>query len=120
MILDNWLEQRAATCPDRAALIAGGYEAGYAELELEASRAARRLAARGVRRDSTVVIELPAGLEHAVTLHALMKLGAVAYPLNTRLTEEERAAELERAGPGLVISATDDAGLTEADLPLLG
>jgi O-succinylbenzoic acid--CoA ligase len=120
MILDNWLEQRAATCPDRVALIAGGYELGYAELELEASRAARRLAARGVRRDSTVVIELPAGLEHAVTLHALMKLGAVAYPLNTRLTEAERTAELGRAGPGLVISEPSDAGLTEADLPLLG
>jgi o-succinylbenzoate---CoA ligase len=120
MILDNWLEQRALTCPDRVALIAGGVEVSYEELEDEASRAARRLAARGVRRDSTVAIELPAGLDHVVALHALMKLGAVAYPLNTRLAPEERDAELERAGPALVVSEPSDAGHTEADLPLLG
>ena len=120
MILDNWLAQRAATCPDRTGLVAGGYEVGYDELEFEASRAARRLAARGVRRGSTVAIELPAGLDHVVLLHALMKVGAIAYPLNTRLGAAERAAELERVGPGLVISDAGDAGLTEADLPLLG
>ncbi len=120
MHLDNWLAQRAATCPERPALLAGGHEIAYAELEREAVRTARRLAARGVRRGATVAIELPAGLDYVVLLHALMKLGAVAYPLNTRLTPEERAAELERAGPGLIISDAADAGLTEADLPLLG
>jgi o-succinylbenzoate---CoA ligase len=120
MHLDNWLAQRAATCPDRTALVAGGYEVAYGELEHEAARSARRLAARGVRRGSTVAIELPAGLDYVIILHALMKLGAVAYPLNTRLAEDERASELERAGPGLVISGRDDAGLTEADFPLLG
>jgi O-succinylbenzoic acid--CoA ligase len=120
MHLDNWLAQRAATCSDRPALLAGGYEVTYAELEHEVVRAARRLAARGVRRGATVAIELPAGLEHAVLIHALMKLGAVSYPINTRLSSAERAAELERAGPGLVISDTADTGLTEADLPLLG
>ena len=120
MHLDNWLAQRAATCPDRIAIVADEYEVSYAELEHEAARAARRLAARGVRRDATVAIELPAGLEYGVVIHALMKLGAIAYPINTRLSPPERAAELERAGPGLVISDTADAGLTEADLPLLG
>ncbi len=120
MHLDNWLAQRAETCPERPALLAGGYEVAYAELEHEAMRAARRLAARGVRRGATVAIELPAGLDYVVVLHALMKLGAVAYPINTRLTADERAAELERAGPGLIISDAADAGLTEADLPLLG
>ena len=38
MILDNWLAQRAETCPDRAALIAGGVELTYEELEAEATR----------------------------------------------------------------------------------
>jgi O-succinylbenzoic acid--CoA ligase len=120
MHLDNWLAQRAATCPDRPGLLAGGFEVSYAELEHEAVRAARRLAARGVRRGSTVAIELPAGLDYVVIIHALMKLGAVAYPINTRLSSDERRAELERAGTGLVISNAADAGLTEADLPLLG
>jgi len=56
MILDNWLAQRAETCPDRVALIAGGIELTYEELEAEATTAARRLAARGVRRGASVVV----------------------------------------------------------------
>jgi O-succinylbenzoic acid--CoA ligase len=120
VLLDNWLTQRAETCPDRVALIADGYELTYAELEHEAISAARRLAARGVRRDAVVVIELPPGLQHAVYLHALMKLGAIAYPLNPRLSAAERDAEIERADPALVLSGSEGEPLTEADLPLLG
>ena len=47
------------TCPDRCALIAGGRSLTYAELEREATAAARRLAARGARRGSTVALTLP-------------------------------------------------------------
>jgi o-succinylbenzoate---CoA ligase len=120
VLLDNWLAQRAATCPDRAALIEGDRVLTYAELESEASSLARRLGARGVRRDATVALELPAGVDYAVALHALMKLGAIAHPLNPTLAEPERQALLARAEPALVLSSIRDAGLTEADLPLLG
>ncbi len=120
MILDNWLAQRAETGPDRTALIADGVELTYAELEAEATRTARRLAARGVRGGATVVLTLPAGCEHVVLLHALMKLGAVAYPLNPGLAPTELEAELGRAAPALVLSGEDRLTMTEADLPLLG
>jgi O-succinylbenzoic acid--CoA ligase len=120
MHLDNWLAQRAETCPDRCALIADGVELTYAELEREAEGVARRLAARGVRREATVALTMAPGVEYVVLLHALMKLGAMAYPVNTRLAETELAAELERADPALVVNGAPDLGLTEADLPLLG
>lgn len=120
MRLDNWLAQRAETRPGGLALIADGLELTYAELEHEASRAARRLAARGVRRGATVAIELEAGLEYAVLLHALMKLGAIAYPVNTRLAESERLVQIANAEAMLTVNRTLDLGLTEADLPLLG
>ena len=120
MILDNWLAQRAQTCPDRAALIAEGRSVTYEELEAEATAAARRLAAHGVRRGATVTLELPVGADYVVLLHALMKLGAIAQPLNTRLAPAERQAELGRAGPVLTVSQASDAGGPEADLPLLG
>ena len=120
MLLDNWLTQRSETCPDRVALIADGHELTYAELEREAISAARRLAARGVRRGAVVVIEIPPGLQHAIYLHALMKLDAIAYPLNPRLAAAEREAEIERAEPALVLSGSEGEPLTEADLPLLG
>jgi o-succinylbenzoate---CoA ligase len=120
MLLDNWLAQRAETCPDRVALIADGVELTYGELEREAEAAARRLAAKGVRKEATVALELEPGVAYVVLLHALMKLGATAYPINTRLAPVEREAELDRAQPALVVGDSGDLGLTEADLPLLG
>ena len=120
MLLDNWLAQRAETCPDRTALIAAGLSLDYAELERESTAAARRLAAQGVRRGAVVALELPAGVDHVVLLHALMKLGAVAYPLNVRLSRRELETELARAEPMAVISDAGDLTATEADLPLLG
>jgi O-succinylbenzoic acid--CoA ligase len=118
--LDNWLAQRAQTCPDRLAVCGEGIQLSYLELEREATSAARRLAAKGARRDALVALELEPGVELIVLFHALMKLGAVAYPVSPRLSAAERKAELERVQPALVLSGADGAGLTEADLPLLG
>jgi O-succinylbenzoic acid--CoA ligase len=120
MILDNWLAQRAQTNPDRVALIDGDLALTYAELEPEAARAARRLGARGARGGATVALVRPAGAEYVVLLHALMKLGAVAHPLNPALAPAELEAELARARPGLVLRADERLTTAEADLPLLG
>ncbi len=120
MFLDNWLSQRAQACPERCALIADGTSLTYAELEREATTAARRLAARGARRDGPVAITLEPGVEYIVVLHALMKLGAVAHPINTRLSPAEIEAEIERVQPVLTVAAETDLGQAEADLPLLG
>ena len=120
MLLDNWLSQRALTSPDRTALVASGRALTYAELEGEAIAAARRLAARGVRREAAVVVDLPPGADHVILLHALMKLGAVIHPLDPRLTAAERNTAIADAGPALVVSAPEDAAGPEADLPLLG
>ncbi len=120
MHLDDWLAQRAQTCPDRAAVVAGGRELDYAALEAEAVAAARRLAARGVRRDSLVTLTLPMGIEYAVVLQALIKLGAVACPLDPRLGAEERASALAGEQPALEVAEAGDLTGPEADLPLLG
>jgi o-succinylbenzoate---CoA ligase len=120
MLLDNWLAQRAETCPDRVALIADGVELTYGELDREAEAAARRLAAKGARKGATVALDLEPGADYVVLVHALMKIGAIAHPVNTRLVPTERATALEGVRPALVVTGTGDIGLTEADLPLLG
>jgi O-succinylbenzoic acid--CoA ligase len=120
MKLDNWLAQRAETCPDRCAVLADGVELTYEELEAEAARAARRLGARGVRRGASVAVTLPAGLDYVVQVHALMKLGAILHPLNPRLAPAELEAELDRIQPALVLTESEHATMSEADLPLLG
>jgi O-succinylbenzoic acid--CoA ligase len=118
--LDNWLAQRAQSCPERTALVTEGSSVTYAELEAEATWVARRLAAYGVRRDAVAALTMHPRREEVVLLHALMKLGAVALPLSPRLTEAERAAVLAVERPAVDLNDAAELTQTEADLPLLG
>ncbi|MDX6633499.1 MAG: o-succinylbenzoate---CoA ligase [Solirubrobacterales bacterium] len=120
MILDDWLAQRGQTSPDRIALTFGGLELTYAELEAAASSAARRLAAQGARRDADVVLSMPAGPDYVILLHALIKLGAIACPIDPRLPDAEREDRLDVLQPSLTLNSTEALSGTEADLPLLG
>lgn len=120
MKLDNWLAQRAQSCPERAALIVGDSAVSYAELEAEAIWVARRLAAHGVRRGTRAALTMHPGREQVVVIHALMKLGAVMLPLSPRLTESERNAVLEQERPEVDLDEPALLTQTEADLPLLG
>jgi O-succinylbenzoic acid--CoA ligase len=120
MRIDDWLAQRAQSCPERTALIADEAEVTYAELEAEANWVARRLAAHGVRRGSTAALTMHPRREQVVLTHALMKVGAALLPLSPRLTEAERGQIVEVVEPMIDL---DDPGLltqTEADLPMLG
>ena len=120
MKLDNWLAQRSQSCPERVALVADGSEVTYAELEAEATWVARRLAAQGVRRDSTVAMTMHPRREQVVVVHALMKLGAVLLPLSPRLSPEEHAAVIAVEEPAVDLDDAGELTQTEADLPLLG
>jgi o-succinylbenzoate---CoA ligase len=62
--------------------VADGRTTTYAELDVGASRSARRLAAAGVGPGDLVATTLPAGTAFAELLHALPRLGAVLVPLN--------------------------------------
>jgi O-succinylbenzoic acid--CoA ligase len=120
MRIDDWLAQRAQSCPERCALIADGAGVTYAELEAEANWVARRLAAHGVRRGSTAALTMHPRREQVVLVHALMKVGAALLPLSPRLTEAERGSIVAATEPMIDL---DDPGLltqTEADMPMLG
>jgi O-succinylbenzoic acid--CoA ligase len=118
--LDNWLAQRAQSCPERTALVTEGSSVTYAELEAEATWVARRLAAFGVRREGLAALTMHPRREEVVLLHALMKLGAVALPLSPQLTDAERAAILAAERPAVDLNDAAELTQTEADLPLLG
>jgi O-succinylbenzoic acid--CoA ligase len=118
--LDNWLAQRAQSCPERTALVTEASSVTYAELEAEATWVARRLAAYGVRGGATAALTMHPRREEVVLLHALMKLGAVALPLSPQLTEAERAAVLAAERPAVDLNDAAELTQTEADLPLLG
>jgi o-succinylbenzoate---CoA ligase len=118
--LDNWLAQRAQSCPERTALVTEASSVTYAELEAEATWVARRLAAYGLRREGLAALTMHPRREEVVLLHALMKLGAVALPLSPQLTEAERSAILTEERPAVDLNDAAELTQTEADLPLLG
>ena len=104
--MDAWLtraarergEQRALSTPEGAGRT-------YAELHAAAQRAAGGLAAAGVQRGHRVAIALPSE-QLVVALHACLQIGAVAIPVDLRLTEAERA--LRTATAQLVIESLPD------------
>jgi O-succinylbenzoic acid--CoA ligase len=87
--IDGWLSTAAAAVPDHIALIADGESVTYGDLDRRAGEVARRLAGLGVARGDGVGLLLEPSAEYVVLLHALLKLGAVAAPLDARLTETE-------------------------------
>jgi O-succinylbenzoic acid--CoA ligase len=89
--MQAWLERAAAVWPDRVAVETADGALTYAELR----RRARGLAAGPGDR---VAILLPPGLDFAVALHACLLAGAVAMPVDLRLSERERDAQLREAG----------------------
>jgi O-succinylbenzoic acid--CoA ligase len=101
--LEFWLDLAAREAPEAPALITEAGTLTYAQLAARADAAAAALAARGVAVGDRVATTLPPGQDFAALMHALPKLGAVLVPLNTRLTERERAQVLERARATLVV-----------------
>src|SRR5581483_4844914 len=82
-----------------------------AEAEPAQRRVAGALAARGLRAGDRVAFLLPSSPELLVAFLGALRSGVVAVPLNPALVEEERAALLADAEPGLVVD--DAAGLAE-------
>jgi o-succinylbenzoate---CoA ligase len=91
MVVEAWLARAAAGRPGSVALDTPAGSVTYAQLLASATAAAGDLAARGVQAEQRVAIALPAGLDFANALHACMLIGAVAVPVDLRLSAPERA-----------------------------
>jgi O-succinylbenzoic acid--CoA ligase len=90
MLVEGWLSRAACARPDAPALETPKGDWSYAQLHRAARSGAEQIAAAGVDRGSRVAIALPAGLEFAQALHACLLLGAVAVPVDLRLSVPER------------------------------
>jgi O-succinylbenzoic acid--CoA ligase len=101
MTVEPWLSRAARRRPDTVAVIAADGAPTYAELDAAAARAAAALAARGVGPGDRVALALPARLPFVEALHGCLRLGAVAVPVDLRLSAEEQA--LRTAGCALVV-----------------
>jgi O-succinylbenzoic acid--CoA ligase len=99
MVVEGWLERAARTAPSRTAIETPRGSRSYAELLADARAAAAELTRRGVTPGERVAIALPPGLAFAQALHACLLLGAVAVPVDLRMT----AAEQEQVSAGAAV-----------------
>jgi O-succinylbenzoic acid--CoA ligase len=97
MQVEAWLQRAAGLAPTLTALATPGAQMSYAQLLRSARAGAGELAERGVLEGQRVAIALPPGVDFAVALHACFLLGAVAVPVDLRLTPAERERVLAAA-----------------------
>jgi O-succinylbenzoic acid--CoA ligase len=73
--------------------------------------ATRALRERGVSRDQRIGLRASNGPAFVVTVHALMRIGAVLVPINTRLTQAEVDWQVSNAAVAQVLEDADLAAL---------
>jgi long-chain acyl-CoA synthetase len=87
------LRSSALQWPWRNAIIFGGMEVTYAELDQLSDRFAAALAALGVKKGDKVGIHLPNCTQFAIAYYGLLKAGAVFVPISPLLAERELVFE---------------------------
>lgn len=90
MQVEAWLQRAAISAPNVTALQAPDGDLTYARLFARARAGCAELRRRGVEPGGRVAIALEPGSAFACALHACLLLGAVAVPLDLRLTDGER------------------------------
>jgi o-succinylbenzoate---CoA ligase len=112
--MPDWLRQRAASTPNRIALVCGADHLSYAALDIAADTAASELQSRGVRAGQTVALLSANSTAFVIAVHAVARLGAVLMPLNLRLTPAELAFQLRDSGARHLLTSTQVVGAQHA------
>ena len=115
--LPGALRSWAKTRPGAPALTCGDAELDYRELERTVGAACRLLAGAGVAPGQRVVIAGHNSIEWVVAFLACLRVGAVAVPLNIRLSPLELRRQLEVCDPALILAGEALVPAIERALP---
>ncbi|MEI5100734.1 amino acid adenylation domain-containing protein [Streptomyces sp. PmtG] len=97
-------ERQAALTPDATAVVHGGLQLSYAELNARANRLAHRLIAAGTGTEDLVALALPRSADLIVALLAVLKSGAAYLPIEPRHPADRIAYTLADAAPACVVT----------------
>jgi len=115
-VLDGVVREAAERWGDATCLVApAGWSLTYGDVDRLSDEVAVGLAEAGVVEGDVVALCLPPSPDHVVAYAACAKLGAISAGINSRLTEPEQQAVIDRAAPTLTISR-DEAGSSATDL----
>ena len=93
--LNEMLEKTVAAYPETVGFLSDERRLTFAAFDEMSDRIAAAFQDRGVGKGDRVAMLLGIGVEFPLTFFALMKIGAIAVPLNTRFKGEELAYEID-------------------------
>ncbi|MBI5091179.1 MAG: o-succinylbenzoate--CoA ligase [Candidatus Hydrogenedentes bacterium] len=97
----------AARDPDSVALAGPSINYSYRDLDTAVSMVAKNLRAGGIRRGDIVALHLSSCVEYPILLLGVIRLGAIAFPLNTHLPAAGIVSALESVRCSNLIAAAD-------------
>ncbi|MGW7150946.1 amino acid adenylation domain-containing protein, partial [Streptomyces sp. NPDC054878] len=112
-------EAQVARTPDATAVVHGGVELTYAELNARANRLARLLVERGAGPERLVALAVPRSVDQVVAVYATVKAGAAYLPVDPEYPADRIAYMLDDARPVCVLTSADIVDLLPGGLPAL-
>jgi L-proline---[L-prolyl-carrier protein] ligase len=109
MRLHELVRDRARTSPEALAVWAPDGQMTYRELDLEADRVARALAAQGVQRGERVALWLPKSTQAVAVMQAALRLGAAYVPIDPRGPLDWALRPLRDCAPRAVVTGPERA-----------
>ena len=110
MRLESFLSAHAQRFRAKTALVTADRRLSFGELHERATALALGLRRLGVGAGDRVLIYLPNGVEFVQTLYACFALGAIAVPVNTRLTPKELGYFASDSRPSVFVHHADMLG----------
>jgi O-succinylbenzoic acid--CoA ligase len=102
-LMHDWLARRAREDPRGVCLVAHGRQTTFEELDDQVSRSAGTLIEAGLTDGGRVAVWGSHDLATVRALWAVPRAGAVAVPLNTRLTRDELVRQIHDAAISLLV-----------------
>ncbi|HKV07632.1 MAG TPA: amino acid adenylation domain-containing protein, partial [Thermoanaerobaculia bacterium] len=101
--LHGFFEEQAARAPERLAVVVGDRSLTYGEIERQANRLARHLAAQGVRPGDNVGVCLERTPELVVALFGVLKAGAAYVPMEPSYPAARKEYIVRQSAVSLVL-----------------
>ncbi|MGX9891615.1 non-ribosomal peptide synthetase, partial [Streptomyces sp. NPDC002276] len=115
LTLPELFEAQVVRTPDALAVVSGGVELTYAELNVRANCLARYLVGCGAGPERLVAVALPRSVDLVVALLAVLKSGAGYVPVDPEYPVDRITYMLRDARPTFVLTDEATAGLLPRD-----